>query len=241
MRAEKGKGMLAVLEEKEVRIEVRVAREPRDRAREINSPAFLKALLGGPPAAERAFRDLMLHLHTPLSRYVGRWLGDMDAVQDVLQETFLAVHRGLPRFEGKSRLTTWVYSLAYHKAMDRLSEKYRPGVAEPAGEAGPEPEAPGPRPDETVHEALLVASIHSAAGAIPELYREAWRLRDVEGLSGEEAAEALGITPTLVRVRLHRARGLIAARLRQERPGLFGETAPVRAQGRVTPSGKRPR
>ncbi len=217
--------MIAVFEEKAVRIELRVAQEPRDRAREINSPAFLKALLDGASAGERAFRDLMIHMHPLLSRYVARWLNDPEAVRDVLQETFLAVHRSLPRFEGKSRLTTWVYSLAHHKAMDRLSEKYRPGqTCDFPMESGHEDEAPDPRPDEAAHQSLLIARIRSAAEAIPGIYRDAWRMRDMEGMSGEEAAEALGITATLVRVRLHRARSLIVARLRQESPGLFNES-----------------
>jgi RNA polymerase sigma factor (sigma-70 family) len=217
-----GRKMIAVFEKIGVLVEVQVAREPRDRAAEINSPAFLKALLGGAPAGERAFRDLMIHMAPLLTRYISRWLGDPEAVRDVMQETFLAVHRSLPRFESKSRLTTWVYSLAHHKAMDRLSEKYRSGQSgEQPREGDYEQEALDPRPDDVVHQALLIARIRAAAEAIPGIYREAWRLRDLEGLSGEEAAEALGITPTLVRVRLHRARGLIVARLRQESPALF--------------------
>lgn len=240
--------MFAVLEETGLGIEVRVAERPRDLAREINSPAFLKALRDGSPAGSRAFRDLVNHMRAPLARYIGRWFRDPEAAQDVLQETFLAVHRSLHRFEGKARLTTWVYSLAHHKVMDRLSEKYRPGQgADRAGLEGLEVEALDPRPDEKAHQALLVALVRSAAGELPELYREAWRLRDVEGMSGEEAAEALGITPTLVRVRLHRARSLIVARLRKERPGLFGEEGGEAGEGQeardagLSPCGTRPR
>jgi RNA polymerase sigma-70 factor (ECF subfamily) len=215
--------MVAVIEEIGVKVQVRVAETPRNPAVEINSPAFLMALRGGPPAAERAFRDLTLHMRFPLIRFIGRWLRDTEAIEDVMQETFLAVHRSLPRFEGKSRLTTWVYSLAHHKVMDRLSEKYKPGYGvEQAPEQGWDVEAPDPWPDEKAHQTLLIKQVRAAADSIPDLYREAWHLRDVEGMSGEEAAEALGITPTLVRVRLHRARNLIVARLRRDRPGLFG-------------------
>lgn len=218
--------MVAVVEETGVQVQVRVAAMPRDPAREINSPAFLKALRNGPPAAERAFRDLALHMRFPLVRFIGRWLRDPEAIEDVMQETFLAVHRSLPRFEGKSRLTTWVYSLAHHKVMDRLSEKYKPGYgAEQPVEHGWDVEALDPWPDESAHRTLLIKQVRAAAQGIPPLYREAWHLRDVEGMSGEEAAEALGITPTLVRVRLHRARNLIVASLRRDRPGLFAEAA----------------
>jgi RNA polymerase sigma-70 factor (ECF subfamily) len=229
-----GKSMIAIFGKTGVEVRVRVAEIPRNPAREINSPAFLKALRDGTPAAERAFRDLVLHMRAPLIRFIGRWFRETETAEEVLQETFLAVHRSLPRFEGKSRLTTWVYSLAQHKAMDRLSEKYRLGRGgeNPCAQAW-EAEATDPRPDEAAHQSLLIARIRAVAETIPGLYREAWRLRDVEGMSGEEAAEALGIAPTLVRVRLHRARCLIVARLRKERPGLFGELqAGIRARGR---------
>jgi RNA polymerase sigma-70 factor (ECF subfamily) len=214
--------MQAVLERTETRVAVRVAEKPLDPLREINSAAFLIALRGGPPAASRAFRDLVRALHAPLARFAGRWLRDPDHVQDVLQETFLAVHRGLAGFEGKCKLTTWVYSLAHHKICDRLSEKYRPGGArEEASEQGWDLESPDPRPDETVHQERLLRCVRAAAEALPPLYREPYRLRDLEGMSGEEAAAALGVSPTLIRVRLHRARCLIEAGLRARHPGLL--------------------
>ncbi|HKP95002.1 MAG TPA: RNA polymerase sigma factor [Fibrobacteria bacterium] len=205
-------------------VAVKVVKSPPDPMQEINSPFFLKALLGGAPAASRAFRKLVRALHPPLSRYVGRYLRDPELVQDVLQETFLAAHRALPRFEAKSKLTTWVYSLTYHKVCDRLSEKYQPGFPVPEAEAqGREWESPAPLADEALHQSRLIRWIGEAAEEIPALYREAYRLRDLEGLSGEEAAEALGISPTLIRVRLHRARCLIVERLRRKFPGAFAE------------------
>jgi len=215
--------MIAISDKSAVRVEVRVASGERNPGQEINSPAFLKALLDGPPTAERAFGDLVRHLRLPLTRFIGRWLRDPEAIEDAVQETFLAVHRSLPRFEGKSRLTTWVYSLARHKAMDMLAEKYRPDGCDQARETLWEPETSDPRPDELAHQTLLIARINSAADCLPDLYREAWRMRDMEGMSGEEAADALGITATLVRVRLHRARNLIGERLRRDWPGLFSE------------------
>jgi RNA polymerase sigma-70 factor (ECF subfamily) len=210
----------------EIRIELRVAGGPRDVVEEINSPAFLKALRGGDRAAERAYSVLVRGLRGPLGRYVGRWFADAHAVEDILQETFLAVFRGVGRFEGKSRLTTWVHSLARHKAMDRLQEKYRgeAAVRADAGVFGGEPtgESRVPPPDEMAHRTLLIARILAAAAAIPAVYRETWRLRDIEELSGEETAARLAIDPVLVRVRLHRARHLIGAHLRESVPALDG-------------------
>jgi RNA polymerase sigma-70 factor, ECF subfamily len=203
-------------------IEVKVAGKSLDPMQEINTQSFLKALLSGPPAASRAFRRLVEVTHPQLTRYIGRYFRDPEVVQDVLQETFLAVHRALPRFEGKSKLTTWVYSLAYHKVCDRLAEKYRVGNQTTDLEDQVwEPESADPLVDEVLHRERLVAWIREAASEIPELYREAYRLRDLDGLSGEEAAEVLGISTTLIRVRLHRARCMIVERLQKRFPAVF--------------------
>lgn len=210
-----------MLEAMDRRMEMKVARQPDDPMQEVNAPVFLKALLGGAPAASKAFRKLVDATHPNLRRYIGRYFRDGEQVQDVLQETYLAVHRALPRFEGKSKLTTWVYSLAYHKICDRLSEKYKAGFSPGGSEAGHEPESEDPLVDEVLHRARLVQWIKDAAENIPVLYREAYRLRDMEGMSGEEAAEALGISITLIRVRLHRARCMIVERLHKRHPAAF--------------------
>lgn len=205
-------------------VTLKTAVKPLDPLLEINSPVFLKVLLGGAPAAPRAFRALVKAMHPQLARFVGRWFRDQDQIQDVLQETFLAVHRALPRFEGKAKLTTWVYSLAHHKICDKLSEKYRAGRGQTGdGDHLWDLESPDPGPDEALHQARLVAMIRAAAETLPPMYREAYRLRDLEGLSGDEAAVALSISPTLIRVRLHRARALIVERLQLRHPGLFAE------------------
>ena len=150
-------------------------------------------------------------MRAPLIRFIGKWFRETESVEDVFQETFLAVHLSLPRFEGKCRLTTWVYSLAQHKVMDRLSEKYRPGRGDHVILCAQacEVEATDPGPDEAAHQSLLIARIRSVAETIPELYRKAWRLRDVEAMSGEEAAEALGDHP-------HPGAGALAPRPRPD-------------------------
>jgi RNA polymerase sigma-70 factor, ECF subfamily len=201
-----------------------IGRDPRQ---EINSRDFLEALLIGGPESSRAFRKLVDGMHPPLARYIGRYFRDAELIQDVLQETFLAVHRDLPRFEGKSKLTTWVYSLAYHKICDRLADKYRLGHPVPTQDQEWDMESDEVPVDEILHQACLVGWIRTAALDIPLLYREAYRLRDVEGLSGEEAAQALGISTTLIRVRLHRARCLIVERIRNRYPGAFADGMPL--------------
>jgi RNA polymerase sigma-70 factor, ECF subfamily len=217
---------LAVVGEIGSRIRVRVGAMPRDPARMIDSAAFLKALRGGPPAAERAFRDLDLHLRAPQLRFFGRRFPEAGMAEDLVQETLLSVHASLPAFAGDSRFTDWVYSLAKERMEAVFPEKYGPGHGneDPCARVR-EVSAADPGPEDAVHKSLLAAMIRSAADLIPERYRAVWSLCDGDGMSGEEAAEALGIAHALVRVRLHRARGLIADRLRKERPGLFRKSA----------------
>lgn len=210
-----------------VGVTVRVAGKPLDPGQEINSGIFLKALMDGPPVSIRAFRTLVEGMHPLLARFIGRYTRDADQIQDLLQETFLAVHRALPRFQGKSKLTTWVYSLAYHKICDRLAEKYRMSKEVSESWEGWEPESREPGADECLHQTRLMQWIREAAEEIPVLYREAYRMRDVAGLSGEEAAEALGISPALIRVRLHRARSLIVEKVRQRFPAAFAPGIPL--------------
>jgi RNA polymerase sigma factor (sigma-70 family) len=204
---------------------VRSAREAADPFREINLPAFLSTLVSKGPEGARAFRLLVEATYPHLLRYAGGYLHSRDQAQDAVQETYLAAHRALPRFQGRCKLSTWMYSLAYHKICDRLSEKYREGYA--SRDCGEAAEAPAAElsPDEALHQARLLERIRAAAQALPALYREAYRLRDQEGLSGEEAAAELGIAPTLVRVRLHRARRMIVDCLRETHPqGLEGSS-----------------
>jgi RNA polymerase sigma-70 factor (ECF subfamily) len=192
---------------------------------EINSIAFLQALRSNRRSSQKAFRRLVLVTHPKLTRFLGRYLRSSDCIQEAIQETYLGVYRGLPRFEGKCRLSTWIYSVAYRKACDCLAQKYRRNSQETEfeceSEAREEFSNHEPAPDELLHQNRLIKEIRAAAKLIPAIYREAYQLRDLDGLSGEEAAEVLGISVTLIRVRLHRARSLIVDRLKKKIPSLF--------------------
>ncbi len=133
--------------------------------------------------------------------------------EEVMQETFISAFRALDRFEGRSRLGTWLYRIAYNAALMRLRkrEPATTSIDEPlANEEGEEL----PRqlvdwevqPDQLVLNRELRAALDQAVDALPETLRAAFVLRDIEGLSTAETAETLGITETNVKVRLHRAR-----------------------------------
>jgi RNA polymerase sigma-70 factor (ECF subfamily) len=202
---------------------------------EINSPEFLELLLAKGPVGQRAFARMVRGTHEPFLGFIRRQLPSQDECLEVLQEVYLAVHKGLPRFEGKSKLTTWIFSLAHHKICDRIADRNRghKELTESRQAAlsteNTESAASGRwdgvtawdvPPDRLSARNAVEGLIGKAVEALPEAARQVYHLRDVEGLSGEEAAEALGITPDNVRVQLHRARKQIVEWVREKMAGV---------------------
>lgn len=202
---------------------------------EINSPEFLEMLLAPGSAGQRAFTRMVQGTHDPFLGFIRRQLTSPDECLEVLQEVYLAVHKGLPRFEGKSKLTTWIFSLAHHKICDRIADRNRGHQeltasreaalsTENAEDAGTGKwdgiTAWDAAPDRLSARNAVEGLIGKAIEALPEAARQVYHLRDVEGLSGDEAAEALGITPDNVRVQLHRARKRIVEWVREKMAGV---------------------
>ena len=146
-----------------------------------------------------------------------RLTGDPAAAEDVVQEAFLKLMAGADRIEGRSRLATWLYRVAYNASIDRLRELRRTApLPEEEGDAS----SPVPAllvdflsPEEMLEDAETRRALDEAITAVPPTLRAAFLLRDVEGLSTAEAAEALSVTETNLKVRLHRARLLLRERL----------------------------
>lgn len=201
---------------------------PVDPFGDVNSKVFLETLLGGGPKSQKAFAELFRATHERILNYVRRYLGSVEDCQEVLQETYLAAHKGLSKFEGKSKLTTWIYSLAYHKTCDRLSEKDRghlqfneERMALATGESSPSVLFEDISPWDTASDAVaekrhLEGLISQAIGCLPMALRHVYHLRDEEGLSGEEIAIMLGMPSSTVRVHLHRARSLVVQTVREK-------------------------
>ncbi len=147
-----------------------------------------------------------------------RLLGDPAAAEDVVQEAFLKLMAGASRVEGRSRLATWLYRVVYNGAMDRLRDQKR---EQPVAFDTDEAEAPMPTvrvdlrlsPEQMLRDNELRGALEQAIASLPTPLRAAFLLRDVEGLSTLEAAEALEIKETNLKVRLHRARMLLRERL----------------------------
>ncbi len=194
--------------------------QSKNRFEELNAPSFLVALLQSGTGQQRAFRRLVELSHGPLLYYVRKFISSMEEAQEVLQEIYLAVHKSLPRFEGKSKLTTWIYGMAHNKICDKLSDRYRQHEEyldglQPMSEseivAGDLVRSSewDLSPDQVLIQNDLREKIKDAVESLPPQAKEIYHLRDVEGLSGEDVAQILGLSLAAVRVRLHRARNLI--------------------------------
>src|SRR3990170_819360 len=147
-----------------------------------DDPRFLERLRAGEP---RAFEELVIACQHRVFGVALRMLGSRAEAEEVAQETFLRAHRALGAFRGEAKLSTWLYGIASRLCLNRLASGERRLARE-------DPETLERLP---------------GAGADPaEERRIVVLLRDVEGLSYEEIAGALGLELGTVRSRLHRAR-----------------------------------
>jgi RNA polymerase sigma-70 factor (ECF subfamily) len=189
---------------------------------------LLAGLRAGDPAAYYHF----VELHSPNVYNVAlKLLGDQQEAEDVLQETFLSAFEAIDRFEGRSQLSTWLYRIAYNASLMRLRKRKQMATVSldhPLDEHGDGTEVPSRHlvdwsavPDDQLLTAEARQEMDRAIAELPESLRSTFILRDIQGLSGAETAEVLGITVQAVKNRLHRAR----LRLRDQLSGYFTERA----------------
>lgn len=174
---------------------------------------------------DRAALDRLLRLHQPRVHLVCRRItgNDADAL-DATQEALIAIVRGLPRFDGRSRFSTWAYRIATNACLDELRRRRRrpePGLDD---SRGVEPVQPGGSPEEVVVARVLV---DEALAALAPDFRAAVVLRDVCELDYAEIAEVLNIPAGTVRSRIARGRAQLADHLgNQNDPSRRPTTAP---------------
>ena len=187
---------------------------------------LVKGLRAGDSAAYRRFVDSN---STDVYNLALKLLGDEQEAEDVLQETFLSAFRAIDRFEGRSRLSTWLYRIAYNASLMHLRKKGRMttfSLDQPFGDEEQAGESPTRHlvdwstvPDDQLLTAEARKEMDRAIAELPESLRSTFVLRDIQGLSGAETADILGITVQAVKNRLHRAR----LRLRDELTTYFSE------------------
>ena len=167
-----------------------------------------------------AFAMLVERHQRQLYRLALRMTGSEADAQEVLQEAFLNAYQKLPLFRGEAQFSSWLYRIAANSALMRLRRKRRAPdtlAEQPLELAGPRFSAEGylepasssdwsQRADEKMMSGELGAAINRAVADLPDDYRTVFLLKDVDGLSNEDIANALDLTVPAVKSRLHRAR-----------------------------------
>jgi RNA polymerase sigma-70 factor (ECF subfamily) len=172
-----------------------------------------ESLLGASRSGDRDALDTLLRRHVDMVHAVcTRLAGNPADGADATQEALLAIVRGLPRFDGRSSLRTWMYRVATNACLDELRRRARrPTVGLLDGTLERVERADGPALDTAVADRL---SIDGALAELPEEFRVAVVLRDVAGLDYAQIAEVLGVPLGTVRSRIARGRDRLAELLR---------------------------
>ena len=191
---------------------------------------------------EAAFASLVDRHHNGLLRLAMAYVSDRSIAEEVVQETWIGVLEGLDRFAGRSSLKTWIFRILTNKAKTRGVRESRhisfsplaadDGSDEPAvdpsqfqttGHTGYWSSYPQPWDDNTPEKLLLSKEgamfLEQGIEALPLKLRQILVIRDVEGLSSEEACNVLGISETNQRVLLHRARSRVRKALEKSLAG----------------------
>jgi RNA polymerase sigma-70 factor (ECF subfamily) len=190
---------------------------------------------------EAAFRGLVERYHQPLVRLALTYVARPDVAEEVVQDTWIGVIRGIGAFEARSSVKTWIFRILTYQAMSggkrerrsipfsvlagREAEGDEPAV-DPSRFSGPEDRYPGgwiEHPDpwgdgESIMLSLEMQSVVAASlETLPPAQRLVMSLRDVQGWTAEEVCEALGVSQGNQRVLLHRARSRVRAALERYR------------------------
>ncbi len=169
-----------------------------------------------------SFDQIYKQYHMPMVRYMARMVSPADA-EDLAQEIFSKVAKNLDGFEGRAKLSTWLYRIATRTALDRLRSPRHRTVEIPLMEevsatmppTGPVPASTG-GPLTKVINAEMNDCIRQQVDKLPSKYRTVMVLNSLEELKNREIAEILDISLEAVKMRLHRARALLKEILEKE-------------------------
>lgn len=194
---------------------------------------------------ERVFAEVVNAWSPGLMRMAQMFVRDRAVAEEVVQETWIGLLRGIGRFEGRSSLKTWVYRILINTAKTRGQREARSvPFSAAATDEGPvvDPDrflgaghrwaggwrlGPGewPTPEEELLQSEARDAILRAIDELPDNQRAVITMRDIEGLDTDEVAEALGITAGNERVLLHRARSKVRAAIEEQQGAIELNTA----------------
>ena len=174
---------------------------------------------------EIAFANLLERLYPSMLAFARSILANHETAEEVVQDTWLAAVRGLERFEGRSSLKTWLFSIVFNKACTRLRRERRQVNLSALVADGEEigrtveriaggdprhawmlPERWSPSPEEELLGDECLAIIEKALRQMPPRQAEVVTLRDIQGWAAEEVCEVLGLSASNQKVLLHRGR-----------------------------------
>ena len=192
----------------------------------MTSPVDETALLAGLRARdERAFETIVRTYGARLLAVARRLVRDEAEAQDVVQTAYLSAFRAVDQFEGAAQISSWLHRIVVNTALMRLrSRKRKPEESIEAllplfqadghhVEQFSDWAAPA---DQLLQQKETRVTVRACIQQLPVHYREVLILRDIEELSTQDVAAALSMTPTTVKVRLHRARQALSTLLRKE-------------------------
>jgi len=169
---------------------------------------------------KKAFDVLVLKYQQKVANLISRYIRDPAEVLDVTQEAFIKAYRALPKFRGESAFYTWLYRVAINTAKNHLAAQSRRPPQDDIEAETAEQMDMGTRlkenatPEHLAMQDEIARTIKSALEALPEELRTALSLREFEGLSYEEIAEAMDCPIGTVRSRIFRAREAIDNKLK---------------------------
>lgn len=150
-----------------------------------------------------------------VERYAGaivnlayRMVGDRAEAEDLAQDTFLAAFKALPSFRADARFSTWLYRIAANKCKDRLRSRHAGQKTShvDVDDCVTEEAIEHRTPEEALSQQQVAEHLEQAIQRLPPLYREAFVLKHVEGLSYEEMEEILGVKTDTLKMRVYKGR-----------------------------------
>jgi len=181
---------------------------------------------------EQALADLVDTYGAKIYQLAFRYLRNKEDAEELAQDVLLKVHRKVGEFRGDSALSSWIYRITFNAAMSKLrSGDYKRAQEEQrlvaAREREDEPSRPqldpadaSPMADEQLFQAQLRKRMFAAILALPAIYRAPVMLRDVQGMSTEEASAVLHVKDQTLKSRLHRGRLILRKQLADFAGGL---------------------
>jgi RNA polymerase sigma-70 factor (ECF subfamily) len=172
-------------------------------------PAILRKAQRGD---ERAFAIIVRAYETPVYNYILRLTGDRALAEDLVQEVFLRVFQGLPRFSLRCKFTTWLFQVTKNRVLDELRAVER----RPRSAATLDDIPPLEIVDQPVERLEAIDAVWRAVNALNVDLKMALLLRDVVGLSYNEIADSLEVTLATVKWRIFKAREDVQVALARE-------------------------